>query len=260
MKIATISFNSIWENKLGNLVKVEKIINSLKNKAQYVIFPEMTFSGFSMSNLDLAENIYDSKLIIKMQKLAKNNQINILFGLMTKKENKKYNSCICINSNGNIECIYDKIHLFSYSKEDELITPGILPKSIQWKGGWGLSICYDLRFPELYQQLSKSNLVLVNIANWPKTRITHWKTLLKARSIENQSFMIGVNRTGSDGNGLEYVESSFVFSPLGEEIIPLEISDQTKIFDLDLNIAVNSREIFPFKNDQKKNIYKNFYN
>ena len=260
MKIATISFNSIWENKLANLAKVEKIINSLKSKAQYVIFPEMTFSGFSMANLDLAENIYDSNLIIKMIKLAKYNEINILFGLMTKKKNKKYNSCICINSNGEIECIYDKIHLFSYSKEDELITPGILPKSIDWEGRWGLSICYDLRFPELYQQLSRNNLVLVNIANWPKSRILHWKILLKARSIENQSFMIGVNRTGSDGNGLEYEESSLVFSPSGEEIIPLEISDEIKIFDLNLNIAIDSRERFPFKNDRKKNIYKFFYN
>ena len=123
-----------------------------------------------------------------------------------------------------------------------------------------MSICYDLRFPELYQQLSKSNLILVNIANWPNTRITHWKTLLKARSIENQSFMIGVNRTGSDGNGLEYEESSLVFSPSGEEIYPLEISDEIKIFDLDLNIAMDSRKRFPFKNDRKKNIYKNFYN
>jgi omega-amidase len=260
MKIATISFNSIWENKLANLAKVEKIINSLKGKAQYVIFPEMTFSGFSMDNIGLAENINESNLIREIIKLAKDYQINILFGLMTKKENKKYNSCICINSNGEIECIYDKIHLFSYSGEDALITPGILPKSIQWKGGWGLSICYDLRFPELYQQLSKSNLILVNIANWPNTRITHWKTLLKARSIENQSFMIGVNRTGSDGNGLEYEESSLIFSPSGEEIYPLEISDEIKIFDLDLNIAIDSRERFPFKNDRKKYMYKNFYN
>jgi predicted amidohydrolase len=96
MKIATISFNSIWENKLANLAKVEKIINSLKGKAQYVIFPEMTFSGFSMDNIGLAENINESNLIREIIKLAKDHQINILFGLMTKKENKKYNSCICI--------------------------------------------------------------------------------------------------------------------------------------------------------------------
>ena len=260
MKIATISFNSIWENKLANLAKAEKIINSLKGKVQYVVFPEMTFSGFSMANLDLAENIYDSNLIIKIIKLAKDNDINILFGLMTKKENKKYNSCICINSNGEIECIYDKIHLFSYSKEDEFITPGILPKSIEWQGRWGLSICYDLRFPELYQQLSRNNLILVNIANWPKSRIIDWKTLLKARSIENQSFMIGVNRTGFDGNGLEYVESSSVFSPSGEEIIPLEVSNEIKIFDLNLHLALDSRQSFPTKDDRKNKLYKNFYN
>ena len=260
MKIATASLNSIWEDKSANLIQVEKIINSLKGRTEYLIFPEMTLSGFSIKNIDLAENIDNSNSIRKIRKLAKENKINILFGLMTNKKNKIYNSCICINSKGDIECVYDKIHLFSYSKEDQLISPGTLSKSIDWKGGWGLSICFDLRFPELYQQLSKSNLILVNIANWPKSRVSHWKTLLNARAIENQSFMIGVNRTGSDGNGLEYEESSFIFSPSGKEIKPFDVLDEIKIFDLNINDALEFRNIFPVKNDRKNNIYKKFYN
>lgn len=259
MKIATVSFNSIWEDREANLLNFEAIVNSLRGKVEYVIFPEMTFSGFSVNNINLAEDISGSYLIGQIIKLAKHNQINIMFGLMTKKENKRYNSCVCINSYGEIDCIYNKIHLFSFSGEDVLITPGKRPKSINWNGGWGLSVCYDLRFPELYQRLSKNNLILINIANWPKTRISHWKTLLKARAIENQSFMIGVNRTGSDGNGLEYEESSLIFSPSGEEIYPLQFTEEIKLFDLDLNMVTELRTVFPFINDRKKNLYKEFY-
>ena len=259
MRIATVSFNSIWEDRDANFLKFESIINSLRGKVEYVIFPEMTFSGFSVNNIYLAEEINDSYLIDQIIKLAKDNRINVMFGLMTKRENERYNSCVCINIHGEIDCIYNKIHLFSFSGEDAVITPGRHPRSIDWKGRWGLSVCYDLRFPELYQQLSKNNLILVNIANWPKTRISHWKTLLKARAIENQSFMIGVNRTGSDGNGLEYEESSSIFSPSGEEIYPLQFTEEIKLFDLDLNLVTELRTSFPIKNDRKKFLYKGFY-
>jgi len=105
MKIATASLNAIWEDKSANLIQVEKIINSLKGRTEYLIFPEMTLSGFYIKNIDLAENIDNSNSIRKIRKLDKENKINILFGLMTNKKNKIYNSCICINSKRDIECI-----------------------------------------------------------------------------------------------------------------------------------------------------------
>lgn len=152
-----------------------------------------------------------------------------------------------------------KIHLFSYSGEDKLISGGNEVNSLSWNGGWGLSICFDLRFPELYQELSKENLILVNIANWPKARVAHWRTLLNARAIENQSFMIGVNRTSIDGNGLEYEESSCVFSPNGEKLKSVAVSDTIKIFDLNLEEAILYRKSFPIKKDRREGLYKEFY-
>lgn len=239
--------------------EVERIVQSLSQKAEYVVFPEMTLTGFSMSNLTLAEDFENSNSIRAIQKLAKEHQINIVFGLMISKDNNKYNSCVAIDNKGEIAGHYEKIHLFSYSGEDKLISSGDQVKNLSWQGGWGLSICFDLRFPELYQELSKENLILINIANWPKTRVTHWKTLLNARAIENQSFMIGVNRTGVDQNGLEYEESSCIFSPIGEKLEPSEILDKVKIFDLNLDEAIEYRRSFPIKKDRRNGIYNIFY-
>ena len=160
MKIATVSFNSIWEDKKVNLIEFERIIKSLKNKAEFVIFPEMTLTGFSVHNLDLAEDHKNSDSIRIIKNIAKEHQINIVFGMMISKGVNKYNSCIAVNSEGEIEGNYEKIHLFSYSGEDKFISGGNEVKSLSWTGGWGLSICYDLRFPELYLELSKENLIL----------------------------------------------------------------------------------------------------
>jgi predicted amidohydrolase len=260
MRVALVSLDSVWEDKQANLDEIERIIKSLNQKAEYVIFPEMSLTGFSVSNLTLAEDFENSNSIRAIQKLAKENQMNIVFGLLISKDDKKYNSCIAVNNRGEIAGNYEKIHLFSFSGEDSSITGGRQLKRIDWEGGWGLSICFDLRFPELYQELSKENLNLINIANWPKTRVAHWRSLLNARAIENQSFMIGVNRTGVDGNGLEYEESSCVFSPVGEKIEPFEISGKVKIFDLNLNDAIEYRKSFPIKKDRRNSFYRAFYN
>lgn len=259
MKIAVVSLNSIWEDKKANLEEVERIVHSLNQKAEYVIFPEMSLTGFSVSNLALAEDFEKSNSIRAIQKMAEEQQMNIVFGLMISKGDEKYNSCVAVNNKGEITGSYEKIHLFSYSGEGSLITGGTQLKGIDWEGGWGLSICFDLRFPELYQELSKENLILLNIANWPKSRVSHWSTLLNARAIENQSFMIGVNRVGVDGNGLEYEESSCVFSAIGEKLEPFEISEEVKIFDLNLDEAIGYRKSFPIKKDRRNSIYREFY-
>lgn len=260
MKLAIVSLNSVWEDKQANLKEVERIVASLSLKVDYVIFPEMSLTGFSISNLALAEDLESSSSLITIQKIAKEHRMNIVFGLMISKNKKIYNSCIAVNSNGEIAGTYEKIHLFSYAGEDELIVGGNQITSLPWNGGWGLSICFDLRFPELYQELSKENLILLNIANWPKGRVSHWRALLNARAIENQSFMIGVNRTGIDGDGLEYEESSCVFSPTGEKLEPFEICEEIKIFDLNLEDAIEYRKNFPIKKDRKNSIYREFYN
>lgn len=260
MRIAIVSLDSIWEDKQANLKNIERIVQSLYQKVEYVVFPEMSLTGFSVGNLDLAEDFENSDSIQAIQKMAKENQMNIVFGLMISKSDEKYNSCVALNNKGEVVGNYEKIHLFSFSGENELISGGNQLKSLPWEGGWGLTICFDLRFPEIYQKLSKENLVLVNIANWPKARVSHWRTLLNARAIENQSFMIGVNRTGIDGNGLEYEESSCIFSPNGRKVEPTEVSGDVKIFHLNLEEALQYRKSFPIKKDRQESVYREYYN
>lgn len=259
MKVAIVSLNSVWEDKKANLIAIENVVKSIGENAEYVIFPEMTLTGFSVANSALAEDFENSDSIKYIQKVAETYKINIVFGLLVSRGDEKYNSCIAINKTGEIACNYEKIHLFSFSDEDKLITAGNHVKSLPWEGGWGLSICFDLRFPELYQELSKQNLVLLNIANWPKTRVLHWEILLNARAIENQSFMIGVNRTGIDENGLEYEESSCVFSPIGDNLNPIMTIDDIKIFDINIDEATQYRTKFPIKDDRRNSIYQGFF-
>ena len=118
-----------------------------------------------------------------------------------------------------------------------------------------MSICYDLRFPELYSTLSTKTDLIINIANWPSKRIEHWNTLLKARAIENQIFIAGVNRVGVDGNDLEYIESSQIINANGESLEYQEIEDM-KIYTIDKAWTRNFKDKFNTTNDRKVEFYK----
>lgn len=168
------------------------------------------------------------------------------------------NKLIVLNNKGEFIADYAKIHPFSYSGEDKIFQAGEnLGIANINKVNFGLTICYDLRFPELYQILSQKASVIVNIANWPAKRIDHWKTLIKARAIENQVFMIAVNRTGTDGNGLVYEESSMIFDPEGNCLNPKSTIKDLSVYTIDADITEFIRAGFPVKNDRKVDFYIN---
>jgi predicted amidohydrolase len=120
----------------------------------------------------------------------------------------------------------------------------------------GLTICYDLRFPELYSSLGTQSELVVNIACWPSQRLDHWTTLLKARAIENQIFMVGVNRIGSDGNGQHYMKSSMIFNPNGIKLEPIHSEDELDVFDLDISTLTDFKSRFSTTQDRKPEFYK----
>lgn len=173
-----------------------------------------------------------------------------MYGVIEKGKNKNFNTLVHLNNQGKIIKTYRKIHPFSYSKEDKNYGKGkdiVISKVQGFK--IGLSICYDLRFPELYRFYGKEKVdIIIDIANWPDTRIEHWRTLLKARAIENQCFVVGVNRVGSDPY-VNYNGFSSVFNPMGKELLAVE--NKEKIFDVEIDKAlVNEvRENLPFLKD-----------
>lgn len=257
MKIALVSLDQVWEDKDANLKLCE---DNIKEASQYsvdlIVFPEMTLTGFS-TNVDYtSENFENSSTLTKFSDLAQEYNISILFGIVIKEEESIFNKAVYINSQGEILGAYSKIHPFSFSGENEYFDAG---NSLVIVSDFGmriaLSICYDLRFPELYSAYAVNADLIINIANWPSKRVEHWNVLLKARSIENQVFVAGVNRVGTDGNGLEYNESSYLYDANGQ-LVTSELSESMKIYSVDAKDTQKFKDGFNTVNDRKIALYR----
>ena len=237
LTISTIQTNLLWENKRANLQMLSEKINSLKHKTELVILPEMFSTGFSMNPALLAERM-DGETINWMKELSRENRIILTGSIIIEDAGKYYNRLVWMMPNGDLG-YYDKRHLFGYSGEDQHFTPGN-KRLIASVKGWkiNLQVCYDLRFPVwARQQLSSPDKspeydVLIYVANWPERRSHAWKTLLCARAIENQSYVIGVNRVGNDGNDIYHSGNSLVIDPMGEVLYHL--ADEEDIFTITL--------------------------
>lgn len=259
MKVVLVSLDQVWENKEENQLKIQKELQLIcTSHPDLIIFPEMTLTGFTMESLRFAERKEGSQTIQFFSQWAKKVNCYIAFGVILQtKMNLPTNSLIVLNTEGEIVAQYAKIHPFSYSGENEHYSKGKYLSLFTYNNcKIGLSICYDLRFPELFQGLSKDCSIIVTIANWPKKRVEHWSALLLARAIENQSYMIGVNRIGVDGNGIEYEESSLVVSPSGQYFKGQHLTEYSKMYEIDLAITNDIRMSFPVKNDRQVELYK----
>jgi len=257
MQIALVSLNQIWEDKKANFELCESyILEASKNQVDLIIFPEMTLTGFSNNISFTAEDFDESETIKSFLALAKRFNMGIIFGVVARGKDKALNKSIFVNKDGGIIGDYSKIHPFSFAGEDKFFNAGNnLETMIFGDFKIGLTICYDLRFPELYSGLATKCDLIVNIANWPSKRVEHWNTLLKARAIENQIFIAGVNRIGTDGNNLEYIESSNIFNANGEEM-KFEKYEDMKIYEIDTNWTKEFKSKFNTTNDRKVEFYK----
>ena len=259
MKIALVSLDQQWENKDANKQKVAAtlaLIAAHCTGIDLVVYPEMTLTGFTMESERIKEEEGSSDTIVFFEEQAKKYSVNIAFGVILAKGEKATNNLVVVSEQG-VLATYAKIHPFSYAGENDYYQAGNELKKLTIGGATiGLSICYDLRFPELYQAYSKDCQVLLNIANWPERRVTHWKALIKARAIENQVFVVAVNRIGTDGNGLQYVASSEIVSPYGEELKGVSLSEEVAVYEIDLGEVAQYRKEFPVKNDRKITLYK----
>ena len=245
--------NIIWENKAANHEKCEQFVKQAKvQEAELVFFPEMSFTGFSMNTMKIAED--SNQTVNEIKKIALKYEVGIGFGWVKKTDLLAENHYTVINNKGEVLSDYVKIHPFSYGGEDKYYSPGNQIVQFEY-GGMTFStfICYDLRFPEIFQIASKKAEVIVVPANWPKTREDHWKTLLKARAIENQCYILGVNCVGTI-DGLEYSGRSAFISPNGIVLTESEEKEQLLCYNLD-DCVSKIRDEFPVKKDRKEHIY-----
>lgn len=258
MKIALVSLNQLWEDKSSNINQISRLmLEIIKEGPDLVVFPEMTLTGFTMNGKNLAEMFDNSATLNYFKELAHLHEVDIAFGMIELHDMMPTNNLVVVTKHSQVLLNYAKMHPFSYSNEDQYYLKGHELGLFNYNDEvWGGTVCYDLRFPELYQALSKKAKVILNIANWPKRRVDDWRLLLHARALENQCFMIGVNRTGTDGKGLEYESSSMIIRPDGKDLEPVKTDGMVKFYEVDIREVDKYRQSFPVKKDRRIDLYK----
>ena len=261
MRIALSMLDQAWENKERNLEACIKLADkSFKSHADLLIFPEMTLTGFTLNTPTIAEESDSSASLHSFANMATTYNMAVIAGLVLKTDGLFQNCAVAFDRNGDQLCRYAKIHPFSFSGENRYVSGGEELSAFEYEGmRFGLTICYDLRFPLLWYALADKCDCIVNIANWPAGRVDHWRTLLQARAIENQVYVIGVNRVGFDGNGLEYTESSYAFAPDGSMVKSVVVDEGLSVVDVEASVVKACQESFPVLNDRRHFLYKNFF-
>ena len=250
MRISLVQTSLAWEQPLLNREGLTAKLAPLEGKTDLVVLPEMFTSGFSMSAEKLAEPM-DGPTVQWMQTQAAKLGAAVCGSFICKADDGTFrNRFVFAHPGGALE-YYDKRHRFALGGEDQYYTAGTTRRIIEYLGRRICPlVCYDLRFPEWSRNNAENGYdLLLYVANWPARRAGHWKQLLAARAIENQSFVAGVNMVGKDGNGLEYSGDSSLIDYSGQ--ILWQISDKEGVHTAELSFAEqdNYRQQLPFLRD-----------
>jgi predicted amidohydrolase len=257
LRISLIQTELFWENKTQNLAHFSALIDAIENATDIIALPEMFTTGFTMQP-ELFGETMSGETIQWMLQIAKEKNAVIAGSVIIKENENFFNRLIWAQPDGKI-LHYDKRHLFTLSEEEKYYSAGKEKLIVEYKG-WKICplICYDLRFPVWcrngrlptadYRQPENYDLLLF-VANWPERRNTAWKTLLQARAIENQAYVIGVNRIGNDGNNIYHSGDSSVIDPMGDVVFSQSDLPFVKTFTLSKDRLLYVREKLPFLND-----------
>lgn len=248
MKIAIIQAPLFWENAKENQSYFEGKINSISENTDLIVLPEMFTTGFTMRPELVAETM-QGETVIWLQELAKVKNCAITGSVVIKENNNFYNRMLFVFPSGEIQ-FYDKKHLFTLAGEDKVYTSGtekVIVNYLDWK--ICLQVCYDLRFPA-FSRNSEDYDLIIYVASWPKIRTNAWDALLKARAIENMSYVIGVNRIGEDDNGYQYIGHSQIVDYLGEYVVEPAESENIFMAELDKQKMISTRQKLGFLDDR----------
>lgn len=251
MNVTLIQTGLHWENREKNLQQFDQLLAEIKDTTQLIVLPEMFTTGFSMQPEKVAEPAAGPTLAWMKEK-AKAKQAVITGSVAVEERGSYYNRLFWVEPSG-MAASYDKRHLFRMAREDAHYTAGTT-KIIRTVQDWKICplICYDLRFPVWSRnRFNRASGqwdydVLVYVANWPEVRSYPWKQLLIARAIENQCYVVGVNRVGKDGNDYAHSGDSVVINPRGEQISHIKAGEaQTETVYLDKHYLEDFRKLFP---------------
>jgi predicted amidohydrolase len=248
MKISLVQPDTVWENKSENLRQLEKLILPLCNKTDVVILPEMFNTGFSMNPENLSE-APAMNTFSWMKNMAEKGNFGICGSYMVNENNLIYNRFVFVSPQDEV-WQYDKRHLFGIAGEQEFFTSGKKRVVFTFRDlRISPFICYDLRFPVWSRNRNDADLMIYS-ANWPEGRKAAWNALLKARAIENQCFVAGVNRIGTDGNGVIYSGESMLINYLGDVIVNADSSKEVSVTgEVSMKDLSEFRTKYPFLKD-----------
>jgi omega-amidase len=238
-----------WENPIENLRHFKALIFGLTSLPDIIVLPEMFSTGFSMQPELMAET-YQAQTLEEVKNWSREKHVAICGSIMFKEGSNFYNRFFWFDPNG-AEAYYDKAHLFRMGEENLHYQKGEKRIIIEYKG-WRIApfICYDLRFPVWLRRTEKFNYdLLLFVANWPERRAAHWKALLTARAIENQSYVAAVNRIGVDINQINHSGDSRVINPMGVLEYDAKNSNEIQMVELDKEALQQYREQFPVEKD-----------
>ena len=249
------------EKNILNAINILKSLKESKNIPQIVCFPELFTTGYDLKNVEKYAEKLEGETLKNLAEISKNNFI-VIGTILEKQDDNYYNTAFILDKNGQLLGKYQKIHLFSPMLEKEYLTPGnkistfIIPELDNIK--IGMAICYDLRFPELLRTMALDGAKIIFLpSEFPSPKKKVWKTLIKARAIENQVYVIGVNRVGK-GNSDDFFGTSIVTD--GENTEHLGETPEVKIFTIDIKILNQIREKIPVFDDRRSDLYENWRN
>ena len=243
LRVAIIQTSLFWENKALNLSMFNDKIACINKPVDIIVLPEMFSTGFSMQSHKFAEKM-DGPTVNWLKQKAKEKNTTITGSIIIEENGNYYNRLLWVTPEEKV-LYYNKRHLFRMAGEQEHYSSGINRKVAELKG-WkiALMVCYDLRFPVWSRRSAAFDYdAMIFVANWPQRRSHPWNILLAARAIENQSYVIGVNRIGEDGNGIMHSGDSAVYDFKGEKLSQLKpFVEKTEI------VVLRKKDLFDFRN------------
>jgi predicted amidohydrolase len=247
LKVAVLQTNTVWHDIEKNLSRLGDIMNQIVQPVDLILLPEMFATGFTLKPETL--NAEEHQLLLNwLKQVAAKYNCAVSGSHPFLEAGSYYNRLFFCLPDGQLES-YDKRHLFPMEGENLVYRQGKERKIIFFRS-WKIFplICYDLRFPVWSRNRERYDL-LIYVSNWPAARNQNWEVLLKARAIENQCYVIGVNRTGTDGNKIRYIGNSQVISPVGELLAKLDAEEGVMDITLDRKMLIKYRKHFPVLDD-----------
>ncbi|MFC1688761.1 amidohydrolase [Pseudomonadota bacterium] len=236
-----------WKDPSRNREHLQTLLAQVEGHFDIAVFPETFTTGF-LGDSDLPDEDMSGPTVDWMREMAGLNDCAVTGSAVIVENGQRFNRMIFVAPDGALR-YYDKRHLFAFGGENRRYTAGSERVIVDYLG-WriNLQVCYDLRFPAWCRNRNDYDLMLL-VANWPAKRVHHWSSLLEARAIENQSWVVAVNRVGDDGNGLHYPGSSVVHDPMGASVAQLDDEESCRIVKLDGQQLEEVRTQFPFQQD-----------